>query len=140
MQSTRIKICCAGFLFILLSCHKKAADRINGENPSGGTGTSTGNPKPPQGWDVGSGGNAYAAEFKDIGQTVVRRLKAKNVREVKGVLVGNYLVRIGGSFRFVFFSPMEHPWNIRKHSTLQVADLIKYNFGKWKRTSWPSAY
>ena len=69
-----------GIFVVLVSCAIKTPDNSTGTNP-------TGNPPTPQGWDVGGGGNSYAAEFMDIGRRVVLRLKAKNISEVKGVSV-----------------------------------------------------
>ena len=54
-----------------------------GKNP-GESQAIPGGPRP-QGTDFGSGGDAYAAEFKDIGRTIVRRLKIKNINEVTGI-------------------------------------------------------
>ena len=70
-----------------MSCVRASQQAVN---PPGGSEINSGGPKPPQGWDVGSGGDAYAAEFKDIGRTVIRRLKNKGVREVDGISVTSF--------------------------------------------------
>src|SRR5688572_8810485 len=43
-----------------------------------------------QGWDVGNGGSGYAAEFRDIGRTVVRRFQGKGVAEIAGVSIAAF--------------------------------------------------
>lgn len=70
---------------LLISCSKGPDSEAGGKNPVESPAVPVG--PHPQGTDFGSGGNAYAAEFKDIGRTVVRKLKAKNIQEIKGVSV-----------------------------------------------------
>ena len=78
---------------LLISCSKP-----NSTNPTAPEGTGQSpivspavpvGPRP-QGTDFGSGGDAYAAEFKDIGRMVVRRLKSREVREVEGISVTSF--------------------------------------------------
>jgi len=59
MQTVKLIIYWLGFLLILISCSRP--ERLETNAPKA------------QGWDVGGGGNAFAAEFLDIGRTVVRR-------------------------------------------------------------------
>lgn len=93
MKNNSLIILFSIFGALLMSCSK-----LNSKNPTASEGTGQG-PKEgqaaptgqrQQGTDFGSGGDAYAAEFKDIGRTVVRRLKAKNIHEVRTVSVASF--------------------------------------------------
>lgn len=80
------------FGILLISCSKptvpEGTSQNTGQSPIENPAAPVG-PRP-QGTDFGSGGDAYAAEFKDIGRMVVRRLKSREIREVEGISVASF--------------------------------------------------